>query len=199
MAAAVAAIVVAAGRGFAPAAICPSNTGRSAGEPVIRPSLALSLAWRSAASNQSSILTTAACSRAEPGPQAAAAGGRGGATRQASVRAGLEALARPARTSCWSMTPPAVRSPALIDARSLRRQPAPRSALPVDDTVKRIDAGARRRDARPRRSRTVQTPQAFALHRWSMRTSPAHAGREDFTDDAALAEWAGLDGRGIRG
>jgi 2-C-methyl-D-erythritol 4-phosphate cytidylyltransferase/2-C-methyl-D-erythritol 2,4-cyclodiphosphate synthase len=67
-------------------------------------------------------------------------------------------------------------------------------ALEVTDTIKRVDAGgyvAGTIDRVPLRA--VQTPQAFAFpalleaHR---RT--AKDGRGDFTDDAALAEWAGL-------
>ena len=42
------------------------------------------------------------------------------------------------------------------------------------------------------RLRTVQTPQAFAYDLIvALHNRAAAAGREDFTDDAALAEWAG--------
>ena len=67
-------------------------------------------------------------------------------------------------------------------------------ALPVTDTVKRVDSGARVVETIDRTAlRVVQTPQAFefaallAAHRRA-----AAAGRSDFSDDAALAEWAGL-------
>ena len=67
-------------------------------------------------------------------------------------------------------------------------------ALPVTDTVKLVDDdGHRHGDARPLALRTVQTPQAFAYPPCSMRIAARpRAGREDFPDDAALAEWAGL-------
>jgi 2-C-methyl-D-erythritol 4-phosphate cytidylyltransferase/2-C-methyl-D-erythritol 2,4-cyclodiphosphate synthase len=67
-------------------------------------------------------------------------------------------------------------------------------ALEVTDTIKRVDTSGRVDGTVDRTSlRAVQTPQAFAFpalleahHR------AAKQGREDFTDDAALAEWAGL-------
>ena len=67
-------------------------------------------------------------------------------------------------------------------------------AIPVTDTIKLIDAGGNV-EATPERARLriAQTPQAFRFdvildaHRRAARD-----GRSDFTDDAALAEWAGL-------
>ena len=66
-------------------------------------------------------------------------------------------------------------------------------AIAIADTVKKIDEQAMVTETLDRsRLRMVQTPQAFAFglivdaHRRA-----AAAGREDFTDDAALAEWAG--------
>jgi 2-C-methyl-D-erythritol 4-phosphate cytidylyltransferase/2-C-methyl-D-erythritol 2,4-cyclodiphosphate synthase len=121
----------------------------------------------------------------------------GGATRQASVHAGLEALA--AQTPDLVLIHDAARpfvSAALIsraiDAAS--RTGAAIPAIAVTDTVKQID---QRGDvaATPERARLriAQTPQAFRFdvildaHRRA-----AREGRSDFTDDAALAEWAGL-------
>jgi len=121
----------------------------------------------------------------------------GGATRQISVRAGLEAL---------SDTPPDVvlvhdaarpfASAALI-ARAVKAAAecgAAIPALPVTDTVKTVDAEGHVDKTLDRSIlRLVQTPQAFdyaallAAHR-----TAAAQGRDDFTDDAALAEWAGM-------
>jgi 2-C-methyl-D-erythritol 4-phosphate cytidylyltransferase/2-C-methyl-D-erythritol 2,4-cyclodiphosphate synthase len=121
----------------------------------------------------------------------------GGATRQGSVRAGLEAL---------SAEPPAIvlvhdaarpfASAALV-SRAIAAATAHGAAipgLPVTDTVKLVDhAGMIAATLDRSHLRTVQTPQAFAYpalldaHRRA-----AAAGREDFSDDAALAEWAGL-------
>jgi 2-C-methyl-D-erythritol 4-phosphate cytidylyltransferase / 2-C-methyl-D-erythritol 2,4-cyclodiphosphate synthase len=66
--------------------------------------------------------------------------------------------------------------------------------MPVADTVKSVDASGHIEGTLDRtKLRTVQTPQVFAFapvldaHRRA-----ATSGRDDFTDDAALAEWAGL-------
>src|SRR5262249_58925406 len=67
-------------------------------------------------------------------------------------------------------------------------------ALPVSDTVKQIDAAGRVTDTLDRSCLvTVQTPQAFAFRPLlDAHRRAAAAGRDDFTDDAALAEWAGM-------
>jgi len=120
----------------------------------------------------------------------------GGATRQASVRAGLEALRKSAPD--FVLIHDAAR-PFLSDGLITRAIAAAQlhgaavPAIAIADTVKRIDAHDMVTETLDRSHlRTVQTPQAFAyglisdLHRRA-----AAAGREDFTDDAALAEWAG--------
>jgi 2-C-methyl-D-erythritol 4-phosphate cytidylyltransferase/2-C-methyl-D-erythritol 2,4-cyclodiphosphate synthase len=67
--------------------------------------------------------------------------------------------------------------------------------LPVSDTVKTVDlSGVITATVDRARLRLVQTPQAFAFALLLDAHRRAHAsGREDFTDDAALAEWAGID------
>ena len=121
----------------------------------------------------------------------------GGVTRQASVRAGLEALL--ARAPEIVLVHDAVRPFASADliARAIeaaRKTGAAVPALPVADTVKRVsDAGVIEATLDRNSIRLVQTPQAFAFpalleaHRRA-----AAQGRDDFTDDAALAEWAGM-------
>jgi 2-C-methyl-D-erythritol 4-phosphate cytidylyltransferase/2-C-methyl-D-erythritol 2,4-cyclodiphosphate synthase len=120
----------------------------------------------------------------------------GGETRQDSVLAGLMALERkgPAFVLVHDAARPFA-SPALI-ARAIdaaRKTGAAIPALRVTDTVKIVSPdgsiiGTADRDT----LRIVQTPQAFAFapliaaHR-----KAAQAGRSDFTDDAALMEWAG--------
>jgi 2-C-methyl-D-erythritol 4-phosphate cytidylyltransferase/2-C-methyl-D-erythritol 2,4-cyclodiphosphate synthase len=121
----------------------------------------------------------------------------GGATRQASVRAGLEALASDApdivliHDAARAFVSEAVIARA-IDAAGKTGAAIP--VVPVTDTIKQInDSGDV--DATPDRARLriAQTPQAFRFddilraHR-----KAAHEGHHDFTDDAALAEWAGL-------
>lgn len=121
----------------------------------------------------------------------------GGATRQESVKAGLEALAaaRPDVVLVHDAARPFL-SPALIDRaiEAAKETGAAIPGLPVVDTVKRVDTRGLVIETLPRDAlRTVQTPQAFRFgplleaHR-----KAAAAWRNDFTDDAALAEWAGL-------
>ena len=120
----------------------------------------------------------------------------GGATRQQSVLAGLEALA--ALEPDLVLIHDAVRpfpSPALI-ARAIEAADRHGAAAPgtaMSDTVKQVDADGRVLVTPPRSGlRAVQTPQAFrfplilAAHRRA-----ADAGVGDLTDDVAVAEWAG--------
>jgi 2-C-methyl-D-erythritol 4-phosphate cytidylyltransferase/2-C-methyl-D-erythritol 2,4-cyclodiphosphate synthase len=67
-------------------------------------------------------------------------------------------------------------------------------ALAVADTVKTVDpSGVVTGTIERAQLRLVQTPQAFAFASLLDAHQRARAaGREDFTDDAALAEWAGI-------
>jgi 2-C-methyl-D-erythritol 4-phosphate cytidylyltransferase / 2-C-methyl-D-erythritol 2,4-cyclodiphosphate synthase len=121
----------------------------------------------------------------------------GGATRQASVRAGLEALA--ARKPDIVLVHDAARpfaTPALVKRAiaAAEKTGAAVPGLPVTDTIKAVDDGGFVAQTLDRnRLRAIQTPQGFAFaplldaHRRA-----AEQGRVDFTDDAALAEWAGM-------
>src|SRR5262249_26956716 len=111
-------------------------------------------------------------------------------------RGGLEALA--ARRADVVLVHDAARpfaSAALVSqAIAAAANGAAVPVLPVVDTVKIVDgAGTITGTVDRGLLRVVQTPQAFgfelllAAHRRAMA-----AGRDDFTDDAALAEWAGL-------
>ena len=121
----------------------------------------------------------------------------GAATRQGSVRAGLEALSKEApaivlvHDAARPFTSSALISRAIAAAA---KHGAAIPGLPVTDTVKLVDhAGLIAATLDRSNLRTVQTPQAFAYpalldaHRRA-----AASGRDDFPDDAALAEWAGL-------
>jgi 2-C-methyl-D-erythritol 4-phosphate cytidylyltransferase/2-C-methyl-D-erythritol 2,4-cyclodiphosphate synthase len=122
----------------------------------------------------------------------------GGATRQASVRAGLEALAQSGRRPDIVLIQDGARpfaSPELIDRARLAAQNygAAVPGLEPTDTIKQIDAASLVVATPPRALlRTVQTPQAFrfdlilAAHRRA-----AAEGQDGLTDDAAIAEWAG--------
>src|ERR1700730_17668316 len=121
----------------------------------------------------------------------------GGATRQASVLAGLEALAvqKPDVVLIHDAARPFVSAALIsraIDAASPTGPAVP--AIPVTDTIKQVGETGNVEGTPDRaRLRIAQTPQAFRFdvildaHRRA-----AREGRSDFTDDAALAEWAGL-------
>ncbi|MFZ5608623.1 MAG: bifunctional 2-C-methyl-D-erythritol 4-phosphate cytidylyltransferase/2-C-methyl-D-erythritol 2,4-cyclodiphosphate synthase [Pseudomonadota bacterium] len=116
----------------------------------------------------------------------------GGATRQASVRAGLEALADdpPKAVLVHDAARPFVPAP-LVDAllARLADHEGAIAALAVSDSLKQGDGLIEAEVARAGMWR-AQTPQAFrfdailAAHR-------ACAGGQDFTDDAAVARAAG--------
>ena len=194
----VAAVVVAAGRGLRAGGNVPKQYRPLPGGPAIRPSLALFAGHREISVVQPVI---------HPDDRdfyARAAAGLdvllpvfGGATRQASVRSGLEALA--AHKPDFVLIHDAARpfATAALVTRAIAAAAATGAAvpvLPVADTVKTIDAAGRVTGTIDRAQlRIVQTPQSFRFatlldaHRRAR-----DAAREDFTDDAALAEWAGM-------
>ncbi|HQF31090.1 MAG TPA: bifunctional 2-C-methyl-D-erythritol 4-phosphate cytidylyltransferase/2-C-methyl-D-erythritol 2,4-cyclodiphosphate synthase [Hyphomicrobiales bacterium] len=121
----------------------------------------------------------------------------GGATRQISVRHGLESLAGdpPDAVLVHDCVRPFV-SDAIIDraVAALAEHDAVLVATPVTDTLKSTGPGGAVTGTVPRDNLyAAQTPQGFrfgpilAAHR-----KAAEAGRDDFTDDAAVAEWAGM-------
>ena len=198
MAGKVAAVVVAAGRGLRAGGDLPKQYRHVLGEPVIRSSLAL-FARHDAISFVQPVIHPDDAALF----QAASAGldllppVDGGALRQASVRAGLEALQ--AHAPDLVLVHDAARpfaSPALV-TRAIAAARASRAAVPVigvADTVKTVDTTGCVTDTIDRACvRLVQTPQAFgfaALLEAHRRAKAA--GRDDFSDDAALAEWAGV-------
>src|SRR5262249_55539950 len=121
----------------------------------------------------------------------------GGATRQASVHAGLEALVpqKPDIVLIHDAARPFVSQGVISRAiEAVARTGAAIPTIAVADTVKLVDAnGAVESTPERARLRIAQTPQVFRFdvilkaHRRA-----AREGRTDFTDDAALAEWAGL-------
>jgi len=121
----------------------------------------------------------------------------GGQTRQQSVLAGLEALQahRPANVLIHDAARPFVTAPVIdgvIDA--LQTVPAALAALPLSDTLKAGHDGRVTRTVSRDGLWRAQTPQGFRFgaildaHR-----AAALADREDFTDDAGIAEWHGMD------
>jgi 2-C-methyl-D-erythritol 4-phosphate cytidylyltransferase / 2-C-methyl-D-erythritol 2,4-cyclodiphosphate synthase len=198
MTSSVAAVIVAAGRGTRVGGDLPKQYRTLAGEPVIRASLSL-FSWHGEIGAVQAVIH-----RDDVAAYEAAAKGLkvmspvfGGVTRQASVRAGLEALS--ANSPDIVLVHDAARpfcSSSLVSRAiaACRETGAAVPGLEVTDTIKRIDAdGLVTGTVNRAELRSVQTPQAFAFpalleaHR-----KAAAAGRDDFTDDAALAEWAGL-------
>jgi 2-C-methyl-D-erythritol 4-phosphate cytidylyltransferase/2-C-methyl-D-erythritol 2,4-cyclodiphosphate synthase len=194
----VAAIVVAAGRGLRAGGNVPKQYRSLNGRPVIVPSLAAFAGHEGVSLVQPVIhpddaaLFAAATHGVRLRPAVA-----GGTTRQASVRAGLEALAelKPDVVLIHDAARPFA-SPVLI-ARAIAAAEKTGAAIPavaVADTVKTVDTSGLVTGTIDRgQLRLVQTPQAFAFEPiLEAHRRAAAAGRDDFTDDAALAEWAGL-------
>lgn len=121
----------------------------------------------------------------------------GGATRQQSVLAGLEALTSQGVTHV--MIHDAVRP--FIDTDLLHRieealsagEKAVLPAVPVADTLKRSVAGFVSDTVSRENLYAAQTPQSFDYPAiLSAHRNADTARRNDFTDDAAIAEWAGI-------
>ncbi len=198
----VAAVVVAAGRGVRAGGQGPNQSPKQyraiAGEPLIRASLKMLAGHPGIAMVQPVIhpddlaLFQAASAGMDLLPPVF-----GGATRQASVRAGLEALSphHPDLVLVHDAARPFA-SAALV-SRGIDAARAGGGAIPalaIADTVKTVDVlGMVTGTIERAQLRLVQTPQAFDFAALLETHRRAHAaGREDFTDDAALAEWAGL-------
>ncbi len=199
----VAVVVVAAGRGIRAGGTVPKQYRPLAGEPMIRASLSL-FSWH----GEIGAVQTVIHPDDKASYEAAAVGLRllppvlGGATRQASVRAGLEALS--GRAPDIVLVHDAARpfcSTELVFARRPGRCRIRRRipALEVTDTIKQVDADGHVVERSTRaKLRSVQTPQAFAFpalleaHRRA-----AKEGREDFTDDASARRMGRPHGFGV--
>ena len=121
----------------------------------------------------------------------------GGATRQASVCAGLRAVARysPEVVLIHDAARPFVTTSVISRAIAAAAQTG--AAIPtvaVADTIKQVDQAGRVVGTPPRAElRIAQTPQSFVFATiLAAHERAASEKRDDFTDDAALAEWAGL-------
>src|SRR5580704_6513403 len=169
MADTIAAVVVAGGRGLRAGGDVPKQYREIAGEPVIRPALSAFLTHPRIGAVQpvihpqdEEVFRAATASLQKLLPPVF-----GGATRQASVRSGLEALA--ARAPDIVLIHDAAR-PFLTDALIGRAIAAGKDhgaavpAVAIADTVKKIDDNARVIETLDRNHlRTVQTPQAFGF------------------------------------
>ena len=127
-----------------------------------------------------------------------------GATRQLSVFAGLQAIEKSAPD--FVLVHDAVRplfSQALVNRAidAVKTASAAVPVLPVTDTVKRIDASGNVAATLDRNElRLTQTPQIFSYAKLlAAHRSAAAKGLQDFSDDASLAEWAGIPVATFRG
>ena len=196
-------LVVAGGRGSRLGADRPKQYLNCAGRPLLVHTLeALAASFPFSAvkvvihSDDRALYDQAIAILTPGGAAALGAPAIGGATRQQSVLAGLEALdaAEPDIVLIHDAVRP-FPSPALI-ARAIEAAERHGAAAPgtlVSDTVKQVDSDGRVLATPPRAAlRAVQTPQAFrfplilAAHRRA-----AAAGVGDLTDDVAGAAWAG--------
>ncbi|APG12075.1 2-C-methyl-D-erythritol 4-phosphate cytidylyltransferase/2-C-methyl-D-erythritol 2,4-cyclodiphosphate synthase [Bradyrhizobium elkanii] len=191
-------VLVAAGRGLRAGAGGPKQYREIGGVPVIyRAMEAFSrhpdvFAVQPVVNPDDSAMFTAAVEGLSHEPPT-----NGGATRQASVLAGLEALAKhkPDIVLIHDAARPFVS--AGVISRAIEAAGRTGAALPVvavTDTIKVTGESGNVEDTPDRAAlRIAQTPQSFRFdvileaHRRA-----AKDGRSDFTDDAAIAEWAGL-------
>jgi 2-C-methyl-D-erythritol 4-phosphate cytidylyltransferase / 2-C-methyl-D-erythritol 2,4-cyclodiphosphate synthase len=121
----------------------------------------------------------------------------GGETRQESCRRGLEAIARHNVTHVLihDAARPFV-STALISRviSGLERHPSAIPGLAIADTVKKAPFGTIERTVDRTGLWTVQTPQGFAFEAIrAAHEKAAQTGQSSLTDDAAVAELAGLE------
>ncbi|MGD0639376.1 MAG: bifunctional 2-C-methyl-D-erythritol 4-phosphate cytidylyltransferase/2-C-methyl-D-erythritol 2,4-cyclodiphosphate synthase [Roseiarcus sp.] len=196
-------IVVAAGRGARLGAATPKQYLACAGKPLLAHALeALAAAHefcaatvvihpddRQAYEAALGFLSPAAASRF--GPPAF-----GGASRQQSVLAGLEAQSAAAPDLVLihdgaRIFPSRALVARAIEAAELHGAAIP--AIPLSDTIKQVDATGRILASPDRASlRAVQTPQAFRFD-WILEAHrrAAREGVGDLTDDGAVAAWAG--------
>lgn len=197
-------LLVAAGRGLRAGAGAPKQYRLLGGTPVIARTLTAALNHPGLDAVQPVIhpgdraLYEAAIAQL---PQARLARLRapvfGGETRGASVQAGLAALSGDPADSLVLIHDAArpFLTPALLDRALAAGAKGPAvPGLAVTDTIKRLGPDGRIDSTVDRASlRSVQTPQVFRLgpirdaHQRAKK-----AGRDDFTDDAALLEWLGL-------
>jgi len=196
-----AALIVAAGRGRRAGGSLPKQYVAVGGVPVLARALGAFLAHPDIA------LVAAVIAEGDEALYSTAVAGLdrakllspigGGATRQASVGNGLRALCAhlPDRVLIHDAARPFVTRD-VIDRvlGALARGPGAIAALPVSDTLKEAGPDARIAATVERAGLwRAQTPQGFRFADiLEAHARTRAAGREDMTDDAAVAEWAGL-------
>jgi 2-C-methyl-D-erythritol 4-phosphate cytidylyltransferase / 2-C-methyl-D-erythritol 2,4-cyclodiphosphate synthase len=121
----------------------------------------------------------------------------GGDTRQRSVLNGLRAAAQysPDRVLIHDGVRPFVTADVIERVwKALDHAPGAIAAIPLADTLKRADADGRVAETVGRSQLwRAQTPQGFRFKDiLAAHEAAAAAGQDELTDDAAVAEWAGL-------
>lgn len=189
----VAALVLAAGRGVRAGGEVPKQFQMLAGRPVLAHALARLAAHPAIAEVRCVIGPGDAAAH-----EAAAAGLGlpppilGGAARQDSARAGLEALAKDppdavlVHDAARALVPPEVVDRVLAALAAGADGAVP--ALPVADTLKRGSAGLVEATVDRKNLFRAQTPQGFCF---AALLAAHRAARHEATDDAALVEAAG--------
>lgn len=193
----VAALIVAAGRGSRAGPGAPKQYRQLAGEPVLRRTLGVFAAHPLVSSVMAVIhegdreaygLASADMPKLLP-PCI------GGATRQASVRAGLERLAAtpPDYVLIHDGARPLVSARLVADCISaLAERAGALAALAVTDTIRRATAEGLAGETIDRAGLwRAQTPQAFRFG--AILDAHRRASSDDYTDDVAVAAAAGLD------
>lgn len=198
-------VIVAAGRGERAGSHAegPKQYRRIGGRPVISHTLDLFVNWPHARHivivihpDDAALFETARAAALPAGERLTVV--HGGPTRQQSVLAGLEAL--PADAVSHVLIQDAVRpfvELAILERTLAAFQHGARAVLPavaVADTLKRADANGNVAETISRSGLfAAQTPQSFHLATILEAHRRASAsGRTDFTDDASIAEWAGV-------
>ena len=207
----IALLVVAAGRGTRLKGALPKQYLPCAGKPLLArtlealagafafPTVTVAIHADDRDLYEAALADLAPQARAAIGPPAI-----GGATRQESVLAGLDALAPSAPGivlihDAARPFPTAALVARAIEAAGKHGAAAP--GAPVSDTIKQVDGEGRVLATPPRSGlRAMQTPQAFRFplildaHRRA-----AAEGVDDLTDDMAAAEWAGASAHVFEG
>ncbi|MBX9588385.1 MAG: bifunctional 2-C-methyl-D-erythritol 4-phosphate cytidylyltransferase/2-C-methyl-D-erythritol 2,4-cyclodiphosphate synthase [Hyphomonadaceae bacterium] len=195
-----ASLIVAAGRGIRAGAATPKQYAMAGGVPVLTRTLSVFLEAPAI-----DLVTVVIGADDRPLYDRAIGVGHGkltapvigGNTRQGSVLSGLRALAayNPDRVLIHDGVRPFV-TPGIIERvlQALAGSPGAIAAIRVADSLKRADAQDRIAETLPRRDLwRAQTPQAFRfVDILAAHEAAAAAGVTDLTDDAAVAEWAGV-------
>ena len=191
-------LIVAAGKGERAGTSLPKQYERLAGQPMLRRTVAAFQGYRVQVvigAGQEALAEAALKGLALPAPVP------GGATRQESVRRGLEALAKdaPDFVLIHDAARPLISSK-VIAAVIAALESGADGALPMvaaSDTLRRRDANGRWTLVPRNDLYRAQTPQGFAYAK-ILAAHRDHA-QEDVTDDVALAELAGLHVQMVEG